>query len=96
MVEEDTSEWLAIIAMLHFAAKLILLGLMVQSFRQANNKLSLSFVYVVIGWELQAHLLVVRLFEAGKESMFGFGIFFGMLGWGLTLVSLLVLPRPII
>jgi hypothetical protein len=50
MKEEGVSEWLAIIALLHLPAKLILLAFMIHFFRQANNKLSLSFVYVIIGW----------------------------------------------
>lgn len=62
LVEEQTSDWLIVISIGHLIIKIGLLGLMIHSFRQANNKLSLSFAYVIIGWELQAHLIVIRVF----------------------------------
>ena len=80
---------------MHLAAKVGLLLLMVTNFREANGKLSMAYVYVIIGWELQAHLTVIKMFE-GDENVAEFGILIGMAGWVATLSSLLVLPRPLV
>jgi hypothetical protein len=60
--EEEVSEWLLAISMAHLTVKLLLLGAMVRTFREVNNKLSFALVYVIIGWELQAHLTVIKIF----------------------------------
>lgn len=69
---------------------------MISFFRRDNTKLSFAFVYVIIGFELQSHIFVMRLFEATPDqSMHTLGLMIGILGWGVTLSSLLYLPRPI-
>jgi hypothetical protein len=93
---QPMSGYVFLIAVAHLLVKLALFGLMIDSFRRDSNKLSFSFVYVLIGWELQSHLLVIRLFEASNDAeMMGLGIMIGLIGWGAVLCSLFLLPRAI-
>ncbi len=92
--EDKASAWLLTVAILHLGVKMGLLFGMVQGYRAVANKISLSLVYVVVGWELQAHSTVISLFQAAQDEVSGMGMFLGFMGWGLTLLVLFVLPQP--
>ncbi len=59
--------------------------------------LSLSFLYILLGVELQSYLLTMQLFQGVHNStaqMIGFLI--GTSGYGYVLFSLFYMPRPVI
>ena len=60
-----------------------------------NSKLSMSFVYTILGWELQVHLTIMTMFvNLNSEGLVIIGSSIGLLGWACTLVALFYLPRP--
>lgn len=51
-----------LLAVIHLIVKLILLMMTIEYFKANNGLLSMAFVYVLIGWELQAHIHVIKIF----------------------------------
>lgn len=51
-----------LLAVIHLVVKLILLMMTIEYFKANNGLLSMAFVYVLIGWELQAHIHVIKIF----------------------------------
>jgi hypothetical protein len=90
--EDRASPWLSVIAIVHTFTKLALLASMVRCYRAVTNRISLSLVYAVVGFELQANTAVISIFQAAPEDVGWAGIMLGFLGWGLTLCVLFALP----
>lgn len=81
----------------HLIIKAALFSAMIISYRRTNTNLSMAFLYVIIGWELQAHISVIKMFEATRNpDLVGLGVMIGLGGWLLTLASLIFLPRPLL
>jgi hypothetical protein len=88
------SSWLLPLSLIHLAIKLVLLFFMMEDMRR-NNKLSMSFVYIILGWELQVHMTIMSMFmSVNNEVLVVLGSSIGLLGWGCTLLALFYLPRP--
>ena len=91
---QNINPYMYFFAIAHAFLKILLLVRIVSDYKRDNTKLSFSLVYTFIGWELQAHLLVIRVFEASDDPGDAFfGVFIGMLGWGFTLASIFFLPN---
>ncbi len=65
--EEKMSPLIVVISVAHLALKCALLFQMITAFRRDNTRLSFAFVYVIIGFELQAHIFVMKVFQASFD-----------------------------
>lgn len=96
MVKEEISLWLFPLSGLHLCLKGVLFFMMIDKFHRDNKWISMTYIYIAIGMELQANILIVKLFESSDPSPVNiFGITFGMVGWFGVLASLFFLPRPL-